>query len=326
MTETSTPTVYRTYKQGAFQLYETPWGKYLGPTIDPDANVVEFKEEHFNLFELNENIHQIPSSLWSAWIDLCFHYAEKINKDLEVSIRILRSESDPSQYKFIVPKQEVSKASVRIESFQDSVDLITGEELTSYPPDGWTPIGSSHSHNTMDVNFSSTDDNYELSDPGIHVLVKSINLEKEEYGVVVSVTANNRRFIIGKEDETRIIDFENDYNSTYHEKVLEYVSVHTPKVVVSKGFTGTRIKGDVERYFIGNFKDFAKPPSVWEQDTETLNPTSSSDIEYAIQEYVDTYEYDSKKLKQMLDIIQTCEDTITSQLMEIESTFNLNLN
>lgn len=323
---TETPSIFRTYKQGVFKLYDNAWGKYLGPAIDPDANVVEFTEEHFKMFELKEEVYQIPSNLWSAWIDLCFFYAEKINKNLEVSIRILRSETDPSQYKFIVPKQEVGKASVRAKDFQKSVDLISGEELTSYPPDGWVPIGSSHSHNTMDAFFSGTDDQYELSDPGIHIVVGSINNETDEYNLSVSITANNRRFIVNKEDEKRIIDFNFDFDSTYDPKVLEYVSVFQPTTPkVAKVFAGNKNKPNLEKHFFGNFQDYAKDYSnVWSQGS--LNATNVNEIESAILEYVDQYEYEPKKLKHLLGILQDCEDNISSQLMEIDNIFKETLN
>lgn len=322
---TETPAIFRTYKQGVFKLYESAWGKYLGPAIDPDANVIEFTEEHFKMFELNEEIHQIPSDLWSAWIDLCFYYAEKINKNLEVSIRILRSETDPSQYKFIVPKQEVGKASVRAKDFQISVDLISGEELTSYPPDGWTPIGSSHSHNTMDAFFSGTDDQYELSDPGIHIVVGSINNETDEYNLSVSVTANNRRFLVNKEDEKRIINFGQNFDSTYHEKVLEYVSVLREVIPkVTKYFNGTKVQANLEKHFVGNFQNYAKDHSdMWHQ--ESLNATNVNEIEAAILEFVDQFEYEPKKLTHLLGILQDCEDAISSQLMEIDNIFKENL-
>lgn len=328
---TETPSIFRTYKQGAFKLYESTWGKYLAPTIDPDANVVEFTEEHFKMFELNEEIHQIPSNLWSAWIDLCFHYADKVNKNVEVSMRILRSEDDPSVYKFIVPFQEVGGASVRVNDFQKSVDLISGEELTSYPPVGWIPVGSSHSHNTMSAFFSGTDDKFELSDPGLHIVVGSIDHQKQEYQLSISVTANNRRFIIDANDESKIVDFTPDDDSTYHSKVLDYVTI--PPVKIQSVFTGTAQKKDYKSNFIGNFsketlnnlKEDSSEFDPWKGNFTPITP-DVQEIESAILEYVDQHEYEVDKLNRILSVLQDCQDTVAYQLDEIKKTFESILN
>lgn len=324
---TETPTIFRTYKQGAFKLYETAWGKYLASTIDPDANVVEFTEEHFKLFEVNEEIHQIPANLWGAWIDLCFHYAQRVNKNVEVSMRILRSEDDPSIYKFLVPQQEVGGASVRVNDFQKSIDMISGEEISSYPPAGWIPVGSSHSHNTMDAFFSGTDDKFELSDPGLHIVVGSINHEKQEYTLSISVTANNRRFIIGQDDESRFVDFTPD-DSTYHPDVLKYVTIPTPK-------PSAIVPQEIKRHFVGNFsqeslKNLQGQQSFNQSDLNLWrsqfgkNPpivADISEIENAIMEYLDTHEYDIPKLERMKALLQECEDTVSYQLQELNRTF-----
>jgi hypothetical protein len=318
MTETST--IFRTYKQGVFKLYDGTWGKYLAPTIDPDANVVEFTDEHFKLFELNEVIHQIPSNIWSAWIDLCFYYADKVNKNVEVSVRILRCEEDPSQYRFVVPIQDVSKGSVRADDFQKSVDLVTGEELTAYPPSGWVAVGSSHSHNTMNAFFSGTDDTYELSDPGLHIVVGSIDHKKQEYRLKISVTANNRRFIINEDDESRFIDFEPDKDSKYHPKVLEYVTIPAVKSVQP-----VQVKNStLQKFFVGNFTKDALNKQQSEPVWHGNLGSSSSDvgeIENAILEYIDVNEYEVKKLERLLGILQECEDAISCQLLEIKRTF-----
>ena len=113
--------------------------------VDPDANV-EITKEHLEYFEVNPDIHKVPAELWSRWTKLCFHYVGKVKDSVEVSVRILRSAEDPSVYRILVPKQKVSGATVRVDSFEESIDIETGEELTEYPPQGWIPVGSSHSH------------------------------------------------------------------------------------------------------------------------------------------------------------------------------------
>lgn len=148
MTETiqeTTPSILRTASDGCWEVYDGPWGKYLRPTFDPEANV-EISEDHLKNFELKEDIHRIPAELWAKWVKLCFYYVDKVQSSVEVSMRILRSEADSSVYRFLVPRQKVSGASVRVDSFDEAIDIDTGEEITSYPPEGWVPVGSSHSH------------------------------------------------------------------------------------------------------------------------------------------------------------------------------------
>jgi len=182
ITQEEPASILRTSENGCWEVYTGTWGNYLRPAFDPDANAV-ITDEHLKHFELNENIYRIPSELWAKWIKLCFHYVDKVQACVEVSVRILRSVEDPSVYRFLVPRQKVSGASVRVDSFDEAIDLDTGEEITQYPPEGWVPVGSSHSHNTMQAFFSGTDDKYELGDPGIHIVVGSINTKEMKYTI-----------------------------------------------------------------------------------------------------------------------------------------------
>lgn len=218
-------TILRTADKGCFEVYEGPWGSYIRSTFDPDANA-KITDEHLKHFELKEGIHKIPADLWQAWVQLCFHFVDKVPRELEVNVRILRSEEDPSVYRMFVPRQKVSMASVDSPDFCDSVDLVTGEILESYPPEGWVPVGGSHSHNTMTCSFSSVDDTYQLKDPGIHLIVAGINVEKRTYIIYASVVGSGRRFLV---DYNALVDASPVPGATFHEKVLEYIEVEKPK-------------------------------------------------------------------------------------------------
>jgi hypothetical protein len=226
------PSIIRTAEHGCWEVYNGTWGSYLRRTFDPDANA-EVTEEHLKHFELKEGIHKIPAELWAKWVRLCFHFVDKVTSSVEVSVRILRSESDPSVYRILVPKQKVSGASVRVDSFDESIDIDTGEEIATYPPDGWIPVGSSHSHNTMSAFFSGTDDKYELGDPGIHLVIGSIKIKEMKYTIAASVVGSGRRFLVSYDD---LIDATPIPNADFHPKVLEYVDYTSPVVTyVTKG-------------------------------------------------------------------------------------------
>lgn len=219
-----TQSIIRTADNGCWEIYEGPWGKYLRPAFDPEANAV-ITDEHLKHFELKENIHRIPAELWAKWIKLCFYYVDKVQSSVEVSMRILRSEENPSVYRFLIPKQKVSGASVRVDSFDEAIDIDTGEEITQYPPEGWVPVGSSHSHNTMQSFFSGVDDKYELGDPGIHIVVGSIDTKNMKYTIAASVVGNGRRFEVPFD---KLIDATPVPGQEFNEKVLEYVDYSTP--------------------------------------------------------------------------------------------------
>jgi hypothetical protein len=135
--------IIRTRKDGCFQVRSNTWGQFLSPVADPDATA-DLEKGALERFELHSDIHKIPAELWSRWVQLCFHFAHLKQGDLEVSCRLLRKEDDRSQWRILVPRQEVTGASVRIDSFDESIDIETGELIKTYPPEGWVPAGSSH--------------------------------------------------------------------------------------------------------------------------------------------------------------------------------------
>lgn len=231
------PSILRTADSGCWEVYESAWGSYLRQAFDPDANAV-ITDEHLKHFEIREDIHKIPADLWAKWVKLCFHYVDKVQACVEVSMRILRSEEDPSVYRFLVPRQKVSGASVRVDNFDEAIDIDTGEEITQYPPDGWIPVGSSHSHNTMQAFFSGTDDKYELGDPGIHIVIGSINTKDMKYTIAASVVGSGRRFEVAFD---KLLDATPVPGQNFHPKVIDYVDFTTPVTTYS-------VKGQYTNY------------------------------------------------------------------------------
>lgn len=217
-------TVLRTSRDGCWEIKSNQWGRYLAPTVDPDADTVITKEQ-LEGFELNDDIARIPADLWNRWIELCFEMVKRGTGDLEVSCRLLRN--DAGEYRIVVPVQKVTGVSVRVDSFDKAIDIVDGQLVEQWPPEGWLPAGSSHSHNTMDSFFSGTDDKYELGDPGLHIVVGNIDVAQRTYTVKASVTANHRRFMI---DDLSVIELdEYDVDTTYHPNVLN--AIELPKQV-----------------------------------------------------------------------------------------------
>lgn len=212
--------IIRTKRDGCWQVRSNTWGAFLMPVDDPLAEAT-LEKGALERFELHPDISPIPADLWSRWVRLCFHFAHLKQGDLEVSCRLLRREDDRSQWRILIPRQEVSGASVRIDSFDEAIDIESGELIASYPPDGWIPAGSSHSHNTMQLaRFSSTDDASELGCPGLHIVLSHIDVAKQTYVCTASITANHRRFYL--DEASAVIDLA-PARQPFHPAVLEVV-------------------------------------------------------------------------------------------------------
>ena len=203
-------------KYGVFTVADTFFGQHPIQIDDPEADHSITMEE-LRTFKLGQ-FPRIPAEVWSAWVKLCFHFCEQ-GVRTEVSCRLMHDET--GAWRILVPRQEVGGASVRVKTFDESVDLITGEEHTFYPPEGWRPLGSSHSHNTMGAFFSGTDDQYEISDPGAHIVVGGISTKTRQYEIASSICANKTRFKLPHYDV--LLDATPIQDSTFHPKVLEYV-------------------------------------------------------------------------------------------------------
>jgi hypothetical protein len=80
----------------------------------------------------------------------------------------------------------------------------------------------------MPTFFSSTDDKYELGDPGIHIVVGAIDLKTRKYQLSASVVSGGRRFLV---PYGSIIDTTPIENCLFHDNVLKYVDYTPPKPV-----------------------------------------------------------------------------------------------
>jgi hypothetical protein len=219
--------IIRTRKDGCFQVRSNVWGQFLAPCDDPEA-FADLEKGALDKFELHPDIHRIPADLWSRWVQLCFHFAHLRSSDLEVSCRLLRQEDDRSQWRIIVPRQEVTGGSVRIDSFDEAIDIATGELIAQYPPQGWVPAGSSHSHHSMTLDkFSSTDDASELGCPGLHIVISHVDVTTRRYKPTASITANHRRFYLP--DAAAVIDLK-PTAETFHPAVLDVVQPERPRL------------------------------------------------------------------------------------------------
>lgn len=333
MSEIEMPTVFRTPRDGCFENYTGAWGTYLRAVDDPDANVILSKED-FKAFTLKEEIHKIPADLWQRWVQLCFHFVDKVASNLEVSIRILRSEEDPSKYRFIVPRQEVTAASVRANDFGDSIDIETGEVIEQYPPVGWIPVGSSHSHNTMAAFFSGTDDKYELGDPGIHIVVGSIKLSTRNYSIAASVVGNGRRFTVSHND---LLDATPVDDCSFHPDVLEFVKVERPveRKQYSKNFyqEWSKQTQNISWTDRKKYDDFSDPFHYTEDVFESAEhfqrliqkdtPSTEIDIwnvEDPIVDYVNAHENDMRKIEKLRNLLQSWADDLDVLLDKSEPT------
>lgn len=208
----------RTKRNGVFKSTLSPaWGTYWAKIDDPEAN--ETQDLCQDDFELVSNFPRLPAELWSAVIKLYFDYAKTKS---EVQILLLRDEETLTHWKIVVPRQRVTEVSVDSPNFNDCCDLITGEQYTVFPPEGYVHVGSSHSHNILKLaDFSSIDNKNELSVNGAHILVSSIDFAKMEYVPTASIVLRKRRYYLPAE---KMIDLQ-PMEVIYHPNVSNYIKL-----------------------------------------------------------------------------------------------------
>ncbi len=200
------------------------WGAYWIPCESPpephEAILAEL--EDCPEFELVPNFPRLPAELWTALIKLYRYCCTNLEHgpNQEVSVRLLRSETDASQWKVIVPIQSVSSVSVRAHDFNHAVDLLSGEEYSSFPPEGWLSAGSSHSHNSMSTFFSAVDDGSELDDPGLHFVVGHIRPTEQTQSILASIVQKYNRYIVPTES---VVDTTELEDVTFHPNVIKYI-------------------------------------------------------------------------------------------------------
>lgn len=102
------------------------------------------------LFTPDLKLPRISNPLFSAWIKLCYHFADYQAKhtnhkaSLEVQTVILCNKTD---WIFCIPKQNVTGGSVKDAQLNDCVNILTGERYVDHKyPRGYRAYGTSHSH------------------------------------------------------------------------------------------------------------------------------------------------------------------------------------
>lgn len=216
-------------KDGYYRiLHAKDWGKILIPSDNPDGT--DLSDFELNGIQINPDFPKIPVDLWAPYIELCFFMCpegKKLNNkfhdsQLEVQVCLLRDVATKTKWKIVVPKQEVSGVSVKAE-LAENIDIATGEKYHQFPPPGWVHAGSSHSHNTMEAFFSSTDDKSELTIPGLHIVVGAINHKTHVYEYEPSVVLRKTRKEVELDQVVDIKAGEDIPQIDFHPDVIDYI-------------------------------------------------------------------------------------------------------
>lgn len=253
-------------------LRESPvWGRYLMQIPSEEG----LDKEAMSSFALNPNFQRVPGALWVRWIRLALHVMKELGNG-EVSVRFTAKVVDGHTiWRCWVPKQKISPGSVNA-TFDVLRDIETGEEIKQWPPEGEEDRGSSHSHNTMNAFFSQTDNESELSSPGMHIVIGK--LSDERYTHEASIVQSKRRFTVPL--FSLISEYAPDCANTFHPSVME--------LITKQEFGGYRLDdgewpehwgmggivgGNFKRYRDGDFAPFR--PS-----TDEGGPTLITDAPY----------------------------------------------
>lgn len=110
----------------------------------------------------------------------------------------------------------------------------------------------------MQAFFSGVDDKYELGDPGIHIVVGTINPKEMKYTICASVVGSGRRFLV---EYDKLIDATPVPGQEFHPKVIDYVDYSTPVSTYS-------VKGGVSKF----------PTSFVKKETQSKTKSDYNDL------------------------------------------------
>jgi hypothetical protein len=239
---------FRRSKHWGVRLIETT--NPLGTAIAPDAD---------KRIQLLDPFPRIPSEIWTRWMKLAFHFVDTnrqndgIDRVSEVSCKFSRKNDDPTVWECWIPKQTVGGGSVHA-NFGELINIVTGEKIDHWPPEGSFDAGSSHSHNTMSAFFSQTDDNSELGCPGFHAVVGKLDRKTSEYEVATSIVLDKKRFMI--EESDKLIDLDPKGGVVdFHKNVLDVISTVNPKPIAQ--VTSHKAELGKAAFGLGDFPDSA---------------------------------------------------------------------
>lgn len=228
--------ILRTQKGCRVVATSPAWGHILGETEDPE--ILTLPPEVLDALRLRENFPKVPAELWSTIIDFYRFMMNPKRNPLqsctEVAVVFLRGQEDDTKWRVVVPTQEVSGASCRIDYGKAATDLLTGEDLPEIAANGWHMAGTSHSHHRMGAFFSSTDDASELTQPGLHIVVGEFRQELQNgqnltiYAPRASVVLRKTRHAVLCND---VVDLTWKPGGGFHRNVLKRVQQATGKTV-----------------------------------------------------------------------------------------------
>lgn len=205
------------------QVLQTPAGE---PSIVKIWNLQETKYDYFRVYnehhavKIENPMQELGPAMYYSSTYYSPNYQNNATKELEVTALLLRKADDLTQWKIVIPRQSISRAAVQAQ-IDKTVDIETGEQYSAFPPDGWLHAGSTHSHNTMGVFFSKTDDESELSVPGVHIVVGQISRYQKTYEAKASVVLRQTRKFVAVED---VVEIASDPDANFHANVLEQIS------------------------------------------------------------------------------------------------------
>jgi len=248
------------------------FGAVLRPADDPDGIVIS--DAAYKSIRMEPDFPKLPKELMSRIVSLYIWLMEKRpngsaggtpDSAREVSVVLLRDVETMKRWRVLVPRQVVGGASVEADFTKGLCDIETGEEITEWPPAGWSHAGSSHSHNNMRAFFSGTDDRSELPVPGVHFVCGHFvkKDDKWSYEIAPSIVYKRTRYEkVADGAEARDMEWDDILDASsaaeeHHAKVLDYVSVETPKVWDSAAFRANAGKGGTGRLWPHDYEDDA---------------------------------------------------------------------
>lgn len=143
---------------------------------------------------------------------------------------------ESAQWVFSVPDQKVSSGGVDYDEGRGVKIVNEAGEILDEVPEGFTKLGSIHSHASMGAFHSGTDDGDEFNFDGLHITIGSFSSTSPSYSC--------RWIISGKEAKIEIGDVVEMRGATFPEEITKLVKKNTTTV-------GTRVVGGTGIHYTG---------------------------------------------------------------------------
>jgi hypothetical protein len=184
----------------------------------------------------------------------------EIYKELKSEVAILLYYNfETKEWLWSVPEQTVGPATVNYDESKDVLFVLPDGSSSDELPEGFSKMGTIHSHASMGAFHSGTDDQDEYNFDGLHITIGSFNAQDCTYSC--------RWIINGIEEKTSLTDVvEGEEVADFPEEITKLVTRTTP----SYGYQG-RVSWQGNSHYNEHY--YRNHNSPYHSNSRTVSPT-----------------------------------------------------